>query len=380
MTDLRSQFLLDPSVTFLNFGSFGACPRPVFEAYQRWQLELEREPVAFLARNAPSYLRQSREALGGFVGCNADDLVYVPNPSYAVNIVAKSFGLKAGDEVLSTDIEYGACDKAWQVVCAQTSAEYVRSPITLPVTTSEKIVEDLFKRFTPRTRLIFVSHITSATALILPVEKIVNEAKARGVPVFIDGAHAPAHVALDLQKLDADFYTGACHKWMMAPKGSSFLYVRREMQAGVAPLVVSWGYAPDTPLDTRFVEWHQGQGTRDISPFLSIPAALQFMKEHNWSEVATQCRKLVADNAKRFCDLAGTAPIAPPGGPFTGQMYSVRLNTTEPEALGQTLFEKYAIEVPVMRHGELSLLRYSINGFNSQEDLDNLYQALKNEL
>ncbi|RYY67792.1 MAG: aminotransferase class V-fold PLP-dependent enzyme, partial [Chitinophagaceae bacterium] len=172
MQHLKQQFLLRDDVTFLNFGSFGACPRPVFERYQQFQLELEQEPVDFIVKNGLKYLQQSREALGKYVGCDQDDLVFVTNPSYAVNMVARAIGLKAGDEVLSTDIEYGACDKTWNYICDKAGAKYIRQKIQLPLQSKEQFVEDFFKGLTTKTKLIFISHITSTTGLRLPVEEI----------------------------------------------------------------------------------------------------------------------------------------------------------------------------------------------------------------
>jgi len=374
--DIRDLFLLRKDITFLNFGSFGACPKPIFEDYQKWQYELEQEPVQFITVNGLRYLEKSREALASFLNCGAKDLVYVTNPSYAVNTIAKSLNLQQGDEVLTTNLEYGACDKAWNYYCKKTGAKYVQQSISLPLTTKEKFVEEFFKGFTSKTKLVFISHITSSTALIFPVKEIVAEAKRRGVLVFVDGAHAPAHVDLDLTALNADIYTGACHKWMMTPKGSSFLYVKKELQERFDPLVVSWGYEAFFPSDSKFIDWHQMNGTRDYSAFLTIPKAIEFMNQYNWKEVSEKCKKLVRDNALRFCELAGSQPLCPISDEFLGQLFSIPINTKEPEKLQRHLFEHYKIEIPVMRHGDKVYLRYSINAFNSQHDLDVLYNAI----
>jgi isopenicillin-N epimerase len=376
MQSLQSFFLLDPSITFLNFGSFGACPKPVFENYQQWQLELEREPVQFIAVNSAENLKRSRHALGEYIHCDADDLVFVTNPSYAVNIIAKSFELKPGDEILSTNVEYGACDRTWEYYCRKAGAKYVRQPITLPLTTKEKFIEDFFKGLTSKTRMVFISHITSSTALKFPVKEICEIAKQKGLVTFVDGAHTPGHVPLDLRELKADIYTGACHKWMMAPKGCSFLYVKKELQP-FDPLIVSWGYNSLFPSHSLFQDYHQMQGTRDFSAFLTVPACIQFMKEHNWTEVAAQCRQLVQKNAQRFCDLLSTSPLCPVNDEFLGQMFSIPIKTSQPEKLQRHLFEKYKIEIPVMRQDQSVYIRYSINAFNSQNDLDKLYSALE---
>ena len=374
--NLRSQFLLNPNITFLNFGSFGACVKPVFELYQKLQLDLEADPVQFIAFNGPVNLRKSREALAAYVHCDTDDIVYTTNPSYAVNIVAKSFRPNPGDEVLSTNIEYGACDRTWNYYCEKAGAKYVRQQIELPIVSKEKFIEDFFKGLSSKTKAIFISHITSTTALKFPVKEICAIAKEKGLFTMIDGAHAPGHIQLDITDIDADAYTGACHKWMCAPKGCSFLYVRKELQHLFDPLIVSWGYKSAAPSNSRFIDYHQMQGTRDFSAFLSMPKLIEFLNENDWPQVAADCRKLAHSNYQRFCDLLNTQPLAPITDEFLGQMCSMQIKTTEPEKLQRLLYEKYKIEIPVMRQDDKVYMRYSINAFNSQDDLDKLYDAL----
>jgi isopenicillin-N epimerase len=375
--DIRDLFLLRKDITFLNFGSFGACPKPVFEDYHKWQYELEQEPVQFITVNGLRYLKESREALANYVNCDPDDVVYVTNPSYAVNLVAKSLNLQPGDEILTTNLEYGACDKTWNYYCEKTNAKYIRQPITMPLTTKEKFIEDFFKGVSDKTKLIFISHITSSTALIFPVKEICTIAKQKGIMTFVDGAHAPAHVDLNLSELNADIYTGACHKWMMTPKGCSFLYVRSEYQLKFDPLVISWGFHAMFPSHSAFLDYHQMNGTRDFSAFLTVPKAIEFMQQYNWNQISDNCKKMVRDNAWRFCKLVGSEPLCPISDEFLGQMFSIPVNTNEPEKLQRHLFEKYHIEIPVMRHGDKVYLRYSINAFNSQHDLDILYSAIE---
>ncbi|PBQ32320.1 aminotransferase [Sphingobacteriaceae bacterium] len=375
--NLKDKFLLNPEVTYLNFGSFGACPKEIFEDYQKFQMELEYEPVQFITVNSLKYLKESREALGAYVGCAADDLVFVTNPSYALNIIAKSLKLNAGDEVLSTDLEYGALDRTWSYYTRKAGAKYIQQAITLPLTTKEAFIENFFKGLTPKTKAIFISHITSSTALLLPVKEICEIAKEKGLITIVDGAHAPGQIPLNLAELKADIYTGACHKWMLTPKGCSFLYVTKALQHLFDPLVVSWGYEAEFPSASQFLDYHQMQGTREYSSFLTVPKALQFMKENNWDEVASNCRALVQKNALRFCDLLGSKPLCPVNDEFLVQMLSIPIKPLSAERLQRYLFQTYAIEIPVMRHREKCYLRYSINGFNSQADLDHLYMALK---
>jgi len=374
---LREQFLVRKDITFLNFGSFGACPKPIFDRYQAYQLELEQEPVQFIVQTGMEYLKQSRISLGAYLNCNADDLVFLINPSHAVNLIAKSFPLKAGDEVLTTDLEYGACDRTLQYYCEKVGAKYVRTPITLPLTTKENFVTDFFKGVSSKTKLIFISHITSSTGLRFPVEEIIAVAKSKGILTFVDGAHAPAQVPLNLIELGADIYTGACHKWMMAPKGCTFLYVNRAIQDLFDPLVISWGFNSTAPSHSRFLDYHQTQGTRDFSAFLTIPTVIEFMQANNWPEVAKECRELVQSNAIPFCELLNTKPLAPITDDFILQLFSIPIKTSEPEKLKALLFNQYKIEIPVMRHEQKVYLRYSIQAFNTQQDLDILRDAVK---
>lgn len=374
---MKDLFYLNPEITFLNFGSFGACPKPIFEDYQKWQLELEYEPVQFITVNGLQYLKQSREALAKYINCDANDLVYTTNPSYAINIISKSFKLNPGDEILTTDLEYGAMDYGWNYYCEKAGAIYKRQPITLPLTTKEKFVEEFFAGLTPKTKAIFISQITSSTALIFPVKEICEIAKSKGLFTIVDGAHVPGHIDLNLQDLKADVYTGACHKWMLTPKGCSFLYVKKEYQHLFDPLVISWGFKNPLPTESKFLDYHQMQGTRDFSAFLTVPKAIEFLNQHNWKEKSKACHELVIKNAQRFYDLLGSNALSPLTHEFVGQMLSIPIKTSEPMKLQRFLFEKYKVEIPVMPHGDKVYLRYSINVFNSQNDLDTLYNAVE---
>ncbi len=376
LNNLKSKFLLRQDIINLNFGAFGACPKPVFECYQNFQLELEQEPTDFMLNKGPAYLKIAREALANYIHCDADDLVYVTNPSYAANIIAKSFNLQPGDEVLTTNLEYGACDRTWKYYCAKKGAKYVRQKIALPLASKEDFISKFLEGLTANTKLIFLSHITSSTGLRFPVEEICAIAKEKGIIIFIDGAHAVGQVDVNLSTLGADIYTGACHKWMMTPKGSSFLYVRKELQHLFDPLVISWGYESTNPSHSQFLDYHQMQGTRDYSAFLTIPAAIKFMEENNWPLVSKACRTLTQQNALRFCNLLHAVPLSPITDDFIAQLYSIPIQTEAPQKLHDLLYEKYKIQVPVMVHEGQCYLRYSIQGFNDEGDLDKLYQAL----
>jgi isopenicillin-N epimerase len=211
MPNLSSQFLLRPDIIFLNHGSFGARPRAVFQEYQRWQRELERQPVEFLGRRFDELMRTAREPLAAYVHCDADDLVYVPNATIGLNIVARSLKLNAGDEILTTDHEYGALDRTWTFLCERAGARFKRQSIPVPVTTRQEVVEQFWSGVTPQTRVIFLSHIISPTALIFPVQEICRRARRAGILTLVDGAHAVGQLPLDLAALDADFYSSNCH-------------------------------------------------------------------------------------------------------------------------------------------------------------------------
>jgi isopenicillin-N epimerase len=373
---MKEQFLIDPNITFLNFGSFGACPKPVFEKYQQLQLQLEREPVQFIVKDGMKLLAEARERLGDYLGCHKDDVVFVTNPSYAVNTIAKSFPFEKGDEILSTNLEYGALDRTWNYYAEKAGAKYIQQEITLPIQSKEVFIEDFWKGYSENTKAIFISHITSATGLILPVEEIVEEANKRGLITIVDGAHVPAQINLNIEELGADVYAGACHKWMMAPKGSSFLYVNQENQKWVDPAIISWGYDSDHSSHSQFLDYHQTNGTRDFTAFLTVPTCIDFMEQHNWREMAKRCQKIVIDNAMRFCDLVGSTPISPVNKEFIGQLFSIPIKTDDPMALHDVLFEKYNIEIPVPVENGNAYLRYSIQAFNDQTDLDRLYEVV----
>lgn len=374
--ELKSLFLLDPKITFLNFGSFGACPKPIFEEYQKIQRELEFEPVRFIAHDGIKALEQARRKLGDYLNADADDLVFVTNPSYGVNTIAKSFPFEKDDEILSTSLEYGALDRTWKYYCEKAGARYIQQKITLPIQDETSFLEEFWSGYTPKTKAIFISQITSFTGLILPVEAICKEAKKRNLITIIDGAHVPAHIPLDIKSLDPDVYVGACHKWMMSPKGASFMYVKKEQQFWVDPRLISWGYKSEIPSQSTFIDYHQTNGTRDYSAFLTVPKAIDFMEQNRWKEVAKTCREKTIKNAARFCNLMNSEPICPLNETFLGQMYSIPIDTKEPMALHQFLYDNYNIEIPVPVENGKSFLRYSIQAFNTDEDLDRLEDAL----
>jgi isopenicillin-N epimerase len=374
---MKDLFLLDPDVIYLNHGMAGACSKPVFETYQHWQLELERQPAAFLARKADTLLAEARSALADYLGCRKDEIVYFPNPTSALNVVARSLDLKEGDEILSSDHEYGAMDRTWRFVCSRRGARYIQAPIPLPLSDPKEILDRLWEGVSERTRAIFLSHITSPTAITLPAKEVCARAREEGILTIIDGAHVPGQIDLDLDLLGADFYSGACHKWLCAPKGASFLYARRDVQDMLEPLVVSWGWEADEPGPSRFVDHHQVQGTRDIAAFLSVPAAIEFQREHNWPNIRNRCHELALLLRQQLLELFGTAELTPGGSNWFVQMFSVQLPDVDPHDLQKMLLVDHNIEVVGSYWNQLPLLRVSIQAYNDDSDGDALIQAIQ---
>ncbi len=379
--DQRDLFLLRKDVVFLNHGSFGACPKPVFETYQRWQRELEEEPVEFLDRRFDALLAEARTALGAFVSADPSDLVFVPNATTAMNIVARSLALALGDEVLSTDHEYGAVDRMWRLVCAERGARYVRAPVEVPVGSAEDMIEAVWACRTPKTRVLSLSHITSPTAVHFPVAELVRRAREEGILTVVDGAHAPGQIPLDLEALGADFYAGNCHKWMLAPKGAGFLHARRERQPLLKPLVVSWGgEGGKGPGPSPFLDDHQWQGTRDIAAFLAVPAAIRFMEERDWNVVRARCREFLDGFSERVQKEISLQPLSSGPDPWPLQMRAFALPPCDRRALQHRLFDRWHIEVPVIPWNGRFLLRVSVQGYNTAHDLDVFTAALTEAL
>jgi isopenicillin-N epimerase len=370
-------FQVRPDITFLNHGSFGACPRPVFETYQEWQRLLETDPVEFLGRRLDVMLSEAREQLATYLGTQADQIVFVRNATFGVNIIARSLMLEPGDEVLATDHEYGGADRAWRFTCGQHGVHYINQPIPLPLESDEAVLEHLWQGVTPRTKVIFISHITSPTALIFPVDKICQRARAAGIITVIDGAHAPGHIPLNLDALKADFYVGNCHKWLCAPKGAAFLYARPERQVLLHPLIVSWGWESLTPGVSTFQDFFGWTGTDDPAAYLSVPAAITFQREHDWDAVRMACHELAAFARQQITALVGSEPLCPDSSHWWGQMCTIPLPDGDAPALQRRLREEWRIEIPIIPWNNHRFIRLSIQGYNSSADVERLLLALQ---
>ncbi len=381
--NLASHFQLRDDVVFLNHGSYGACPRPVFAAFQDWQRELESQPVEFLGRRYSDLMRQARQVIAPEFGANPDDLVWVTNATFGLNIVLQSLKLEPGDEIVTTDHEYAALDKTLAYVTQRTGARIVVAKIPLPLVSEEQFTQALLDSMTPKTRVLFISHITSPTALRFPIENIVAHCRENGIITVIDGAHTPGHIPLDLDALGADFYSGNFHKWLMTPKGSAFLHARRNMQSILDPLVISHGWtatikepgATGAFGNSPFLDTLEVQGTRDPSAFLSGPAAIAFRREHDWDGVARQCAALARQTAERVSELTGLPLLSTPE--FSApQMAAMTLPACDVETVQSTLLERYSIEIPVFSWQDRHIARLSVQGYNSPEQMDRLVGAL----
>jgi len=377
---VKEHYLLDPEIIFLNHGSFGATPRPVQEAYQNWQARLERQPVQFLGREIWDELKQARQILGNYLNANADDLVYIPNATFGTNIIARSLQLEPGDEILITDHEYGACENVWKFVGQKNGTTIVKQPISLPMESPIKIAEQFWRGVTPQTRLIFISHITSPTAVQMPVEIICKKARDAGILTVIDGAHAPGQIPLDLTALEPDFYLGNCHKWMQSPKGAGFLYTRRALQTLVEPLVVSWGWGENSTFTSgsQYLDYIEWSGTNDPSAYLSVPTAIQFQAQHHWPAVQRRCQQILANGLKRIDMLTGLETVySDLAAPFV-QMAVVRLpRVREIPAFQRELLQQYSIEVPCIEWNGQHFIRISVQGYNTEADLEALVTAVE---
>ena len=357
---MRPGFLLDPDVAYLNHGSYGACPEPVFAEYQRLQLELERAPTDFFTRrvftgfwgadDGTGRLTAARGVLAAFLGARADDLVFVPNATSGLNAVIRSLGLGLEDEVLTTAHEYGAITRTWEFAGA-------RLVVCRP--------DELAGRIGPRTRAVSVSHVTSPTALLFPVEEICAAAREQGALAIVDGAHAPGQVPVDLGALGADVYAGNCHKWLCAPKGAGFLWARPELQEAIDPLVISWGYHDDA----GFGERHGWQGTRDPAAYLTVPKAIEV---HASFDHAAQ--RALADQAERRLGELGLSRVAGEPAPY---MRAVELPPCDPAELWRRLYEEFRVEAPVYEWAGRVLLRVSIGPYNDEADVERLVGALR---
>ena len=376
--NIASCFMLDPNVTYLNHGSFGACPEPIFNSLIKWQKKLEREPVKHLAFDVYDYLEESRAALGAYINCDKEDLAFFPNPSTALNTVLRSLKLEKGDEILTTDHEYGAMDRAWSFLSKKKGIRYIKQKVNLPIKSKESFINDFIKGVSEKTKVIFLSQITSSTALVFPVQEICDFARENNIITIIDGAHVPGQIKLDIKKMNPDFYSGACHKWMCSPKGVAFLYVNKKFQNTIEPLVISWGYEAEKPSKSQFLDYLQWQGTNDMSAYLTIPDTIDFLKTNNWNAVSDKCQSLNHWAKEEIIKELGVKEVS--SNAFTAkQMSSFFLKLSDDPVKDQLEFyRKYKIQVPFISWNKQTLFRISIQAYNTKKDIYKLIEAMKN--
>jgi len=375
----RAEFCLDDAIAFLNHGSFGATPRSVLAAQQRWRDVMERQPVRFMTRELPPALARARGALAGFLGADPADLVFVENATAGVNSVLRSLRFAPGDEILVTALGYPAVLNAARFAAEQSGAQIVTVELPLPIRSAAAIEQAVAGALSARTRLAILDHVTSATACVMPVAALIAACHGAGVPVLVDGAHAPGMLALDLDRLGADYYTGNCHKWLFAPKGAGFLHARRDCQNGLHPLVISHGL--DKGLQAEF-DW---PGTRDFTAWLAVEDAIAFHRGHDSDAVRAHNCGLAAAMAAELAHAWGTEPAVDPA--LLGAMATVRLpfgaNATPDNALEihDRLIDAFGVEVPVTALGGALWLRISAQIYNEPADYRRLaaaVQALQN--
>lgn len=375
---LKEMFLLDPRVTYLNHAAYGATPKPVFERFQQWQLELEREPVDFLSRHFTERMAYSRSVLARYLNTDRDNIVYVANGTTGVNIIARSLQLGAGDEVLTSDHEHGGIERLWQFTSQKRGFSMVQRRMPLPLTTHEEFVEYFWAGVTDRTKAILLSHFTSPTAMVFPVAEICQRARAKGILTVIDGSHVPGQLPLDLNALAADFYVGILHKWLCAPKGCAFMYADPKVQGLLEPLIVSWGWKPRNPGPSKYVDYHEWQGSRDISEYLAVPDAIEFQEKHNWDEVRRQCRELARFAQLEVTKLSGVPPYHVDRPEWRGQVVCAQLPSgCDSEWLRNELRFRYNIDVSTDIFYGQPRIRISVQGYNAIGDVERLLAALR---
>jgi len=384
---VRGEWSLRPGVAYLNHGSFGPSPRRVIAAREEWSRRLEAEPMDFFVRTMEGDLDAAAEAVGRFVGADADGLVFVPNATVAMNVVAANVQMRPGDEVLATNHEYGAVLRIWREACKAAGADLVVRRLPERLAGDEEIVETFLAGITKRTRLVVVSHVTSPTAVILPVRAICEGARKRGVAVCVDGPHAPAMVDVNIAALGCDYYCASLHKWLSAPFGSGFLYVAKRHRQGLRPVLTSWGGS----LSGRAASWKDEfhwSGTMDPAPYLAAPEAIRFLEEVGVVRFRERTHALARSVRERVIALTGIEPFTADTHRRYGSMVALPLPPIEgfegghgrADPLQARLWREHQIEVPVMSWGGHRLLRVSCHLYNTEEDFERLMAGLGESL
>lgn len=383
---LRSNWTLDPEVTFLNHGSFGACPRKVLDRQDQLRRELEAQPVRFFLREYEGHLDASRAELASFVGAAPSDLVFVTNATTAVNTVFRSLELGHGDEILVTNHAYNACRNAIDYAAERGGAKVVTVPVPFPLVSADEVVSSVLSAATNQTRIALIDHVTSPTGLVLPIDPIIDELHRRNVDVFIDGAHAPGMLPLQIERLGVDYYTGNCHKWICAPKGAAFLYVRPDRQSEIRPLTISHGANSHRRDRSRFQIEFDWTGTGDSTAQLCVGTAIRYLDElvpGGWEEIRRRNRDLALRAREEICSRLGVPAPAPDD--MIGSLAAIPLpDATRPpsdlflDRLQEDLWLGHQIEIPVQYWPVFPkrLIRLSAAIYNHIDEYHKLADAL----
>ncbi len=387
---LAQHWGLEEGLVFLNHGSFGGCPREVLARQTEFRARLEAEPIRFIVNELEDLLDEARFALAWFVNADDEGIAFVTNATMGVNTVMRNLRLSPGDELLTNNHEYNACNNALRFEAQRSGATVVVAEVPFPIRSEEEIVEAVLRGVTKRTRLCLLSHVTSATGVIFPVERIVRELDARGIDTLVDGAHAPGMIELDISRVNAAYYTGNCHKWMCAPKGAAFLHVREDKREGFHPLVISHGYNSKRTDRSKFRLQADYTGTADMSAMLCIPAAIRFMERlvpGGWREIRRRNRETALAARKQLCSWLRAKPPVPES--MVGSIATVPLRsrtaeeaaipTRHHDALQDRLIEKWRIQVPIVVFplgSERRWVRVSGQLYNSIAEYDYLAEAL----
>ncbi|MBM4067668.1 MAG: aminotransferase class V-fold PLP-dependent enzyme [Planctomycetes bacterium] len=378
--------LLDPEVANLNTGSFGPWSRPVFERVTQLRQRLAEEPMDFFLRLAPGLLWQAREEFGRFLGASPRRLVFSANVTAAMNIVAAGLTLAAPGEILLTDHEYLAMQWCWERAAQRQGLTLRTFPVPVRAEDPGEIVAAFRAAMTPRTRLLFFSHVLSPTGLVLPAQEMCREARRHGILTVVDGAHAPAMIDLELDALGCDFYGGNGHKWLLAPTGSGFLYIGAGNEDRLSPLQVSWGWharpdcldEPDEFGTTPRIRRLEFEGTRDPCPWLAVPTAIAFQERLGRQNIRARNAELAACVRSRIGAELGLQPVTPANPRLSGFLTAFRLPAgIDPLALRCELWDKSRIEIPVVERPDGYLLRVSTHFYNTREEIDRLATALR---
>jgi isopenicillin-N epimerase len=380
-------FLLDPNVVYLNHGAFGACPRPVLAVQQQVRERLERNPLHFFMRELEGLFDETRAVLAPFLGAKAEDLVFVPNATAGVNTVLASLEQEAGTDVVVADHTYPACRNAVEYWARRRSVEVRVATLPFPLTSADELTQAVLAQVTPRTRLVLLDHVTSPSGLVVPLEELVRTLRERGIDTLVDGAHGPGMLPLDLERLGATYYTGNLHKWCCAPKGAAFLWVPRERQPAIHPLVISHGWAVARTDRPRFLLEFDWPGTLDPSAVLSVPAALSFLSglfAGGLPALYAHNRALALAGRSALCAALGTPPPCPDSmiGSLAAVLFPERTpKVPTPEALYAALVAR-SIEVPIvgMPGYPSGFVRIAAQVYNSEAEFAILGQALREEL